>query len=68
MGKGLGDVLESALTKIGVTSERVENWLGTPCNCEERKQKLNQLGNWARRVISGRTKDADKYLNNIMEE
>ena len=48
----LGDVIESALTKIGVTSERVELWLGRKCNCKERRNKLNDLSRWARSVIN----------------
>lgn len=46
-GNGLGDNVEFALTAIGITKERVSNWLGAPCNCEGRKQKLNKLGKWA---------------------
>ena len=50
---GLGDNIKKALSAVGITEERVSNWLGTPCNCAERVEKLNQLGNWASRVLSG---------------
>lgn len=50
---GLGDNIKKALTAVGITEERVSNWLGAPCNCAERVEKLNQLGNWASRVLSG---------------
>lgn len=63
----LGDLIESALTKVGITKERVERWLGRPCNCTQRKQKLNALSVWASRVFSGRTEEAEKYLDVIME-
>lgn len=48
---GLGDAVESALTRIGISRERVEAWLGRPCGCAERKEKLNRLGRWAARVL-----------------
>lgn len=50
---GLGDNIKKALTAVGITEERVSNWLGAPCNCAERVEKLNQLGNWASKVLSG---------------
>ncbi len=43
----LGDAVESALSAVGVTKERVEKWLGGPCGCEERKAMLNRLWTWA---------------------
>lgn len=63
----LGDQVEAALTKVGITKERVSRWLGADCNCEERKQKLNNLHAWAKRVISGKTDKAEEYLDKIME-
>lgn len=43
----LGDAVERALAAVGITQTRVQKWLGV-CGCEERKQKLNRLGRWAR--------------------
>jgi hypothetical protein len=65
---GLGDAVESALTKIGVTKERVERWLGRPCGCAERKAKLNALGAFARRVLSGKIEKSQEYLESLTEE
>lgn len=42
----LGDTLEAALAAVGVTKDRVAAWLGRPCGCKERQEKLNQLGDW----------------------
>lgn len=62
----LGNLVETALSKIGVTKEAVEAWVGAPCGCEERKQKLNQVSYWAKRVISGRIEKAREYLSRII--
>jgi hypothetical protein len=51
--KGLGTVIKYALTAVGITEERVSRWLGAPCNCSEREEKLNQLGRWAADVARG---------------
>ncbi len=64
--KGLGDTVESALTSVGITSEKVEKWLGRPCNCHGRKQKLNQIGNWAKRILKGNTDEAENELDIII--
>ena len=63
----LGDVVEKALAKVGIRSERVERWLGRPCGCRERKEKLNALSSWAQRVVRGTAAKAMDYLNRIME-
>jgi hypothetical protein len=47
---GLGDLIESALSSVGVTEERVKAWVGD-CGCSERKQRLNTLSDWALRVL-----------------
>jgi len=49
--KELGDVVEAALTKVGITEERVSQWLGRKCNCKSRREKLNKLSKWARNVL-----------------
>lgn len=43
----LGDAVKKALEGVGVTTERVSRWLGRPCDCEERRLKLNALSEWA---------------------
>lgn len=45
---GLGDLIEGALSKVGITHDRVDAWLGRPCGCPERKARLNALFSWAR--------------------
>lgn len=62
----LGNTISEALRLIGVTQDRVELYLGVPCNCPERIQRLNQLGAWAWRVVNGRTVDALKYLETLI--
>lgn len=64
----LGDRVERALSLAGLTQERVEAWLGRPCGCDERREKLNQIDAWARRVVSGRIARAREYLSGIMGE
>lgn len=65
-GGGLGDLVEKALTKVGITKERVEQWIGGPCGCEERKRKLNNLTAWAKRAL-GMESDAEEELRNLLE-
>lgn len=62
----LGDEIERALTTVGITQDRVERWLGMSCGCEQRKARLNQLGNWAARIVSGKLHKAVEYLNHII--
>lgn len=64
--EGLGDVIHNALAILGITTERVEKWLGSPCKCEERQAKLNTLGRWATRVIANKTERAEEFLNKIL--
>lgn len=67
-GKLLGDRVEEALQKIGVTSDKVSRWLGKPCGCEERKARLNQLHTWASRVVHGKIEQAEEYLSHILDQ
>lgn len=62
----MGDRLEAALTAVGLTQEQISQWLGTPCNCDERKEKLNALDSWARRVLRGKIVQAKSFLYRIM--
>ena len=64
----LGDLVEKALATVGLTSERVTTWLGKPCNCRERRDKLNALDHWAQRVLRGAVDNAQTYLNQLLEE
>lgn len=64
----LGDSIGSALKVVGVTDERVTSWLGRPCGCPERRARLNALGAWAHRVLTGNTDKANEYLEDILED
>jgi hypothetical protein len=45
--RGLGDVVESTLTKLGITQERYKSFFGLKeCNCKKRKQWLNGVLSW----------------------
>jgi len=45
--RGLGDVVESTLTKFGITQERYKQWFGLEeCNCTQRKEWLNNFFSW----------------------
>lgn len=64
----LGDAIGKALGAVGITDERVSRWLGRPCGCRERRERLNALGQWAARVLSGKTDDAAEQLGKILAE
>jgi len=66
--QGLGDKVEAALKLVGITEERVSRWLGKLCNCPERREKLNQLGNWAARVVRGKLGKAKEFLEYLTDE
>ena len=45
---GLGDIVESTLTKLGITQERYKTFFGLEeCGCTERKKWLNGILSWA---------------------
>lgn len=64
--KELGDEVEALLKRIGVDKEMVENWLGRPCGCDERKQKLNEFSRWVKRGVKGSLEKTKRYLLNII--
>lgn len=64
----LGDRVAQALELVGLTGERVSSWLGAPCNCEGRRQKLNALDGWVRRVLSGKVEKAAEYLGRMLDD
>ncbi len=63
----LGDVIHSALSQLGITGDRVTRWVGKPCGCEERREKLNSLSRWAKRVVAGKVGHAVAYLEDIID-
>lgn len=64
----LGDRIAAALGRVGLTEERVERWVGRPCGCPERAERLNQLDAWARRVLAGRVGAAKEWLAVLVGE
>jgi hypothetical protein len=42
----LGTKIEKALTSVGITEARVTKFLGRPCGCKARRDKLNALHQW----------------------
>ena len=41
---GLGDLVKSGLSAVGITEERVSRIIGRPCGCGKRAEALNRLG------------------------
>jgi hypothetical protein len=62
---GLGDAVSKALSLVGITEERVSSWLGEKCHCAERRARLNALGAWAARVVSGKAERARELLEQL---
>ena len=48
--EGLGDLVESVLSKFGITQERYKKWRGLKeCNCTKRKKWLNGVLSWKKK-------------------
>lgn len=41
---GLGDIVASGLSAVGITKERVSKLIGKPCGCKKRQDALNEFG------------------------
>lgn len=65
-----GDIVSSALAAVGITEERVTAWVGAPCGCKERKEKLNRLGFWAQAMLGGTIDEgeAEKHIEDMLSE
>ena len=65
----LGDAIGEALSRVGITDDRVARWLGRECGgCRSRRDKLNALGSWASRVARGGWDRARAALDLLIEE
>lgn len=64
----LGEFVERALSTLGVTKDRVEQWVGKPCGCRERKQKLDALDKWARQSLAKGGEQAVEYLRRLIKD
>ena len=62
----LGDAVESALSAVGITKDRVSDWVGGECGCEERQRRLNSLGRWASAVLRGAVRDARGTISDLL--
>jgi hypothetical protein len=60
-------MLESALKAVGITSERMERWIGKPCGCKERKERMNLLGTCLKLVALRRTDEAKKCFEDLLK-
>ena len=48
--RGLGDVVESVLTKFGITEQRYKEWFSLEeWNCTRRKEWLNNFFSWQKK-------------------
>lgn len=62
----LGDQVSSALAIIGITEDRVTKWIGQPCGCPERREKLNKLSEWAQSALESSADAAKASLQKLM--
>lgn len=47
---GLGDLVENALLKFGITEEKFKSWFNLKeCGCSKRKKYLNKLLSWKKK-------------------
>ena len=53
----LGDQIETGLSAIGVTKDRVSAWIGAPCGCAARQEKMNKLSASIQRFFTGAKKE-----------
>lgn len=66
--KGLGDIVEEALTKIGITSDKITELIGRDCGCKRRREKMNRLGRWLAKVTSGRFSEAREEFQGLLDD
>lgn len=62
----LGDRVHAALSLIGVNKVLIEGWLGRPCGCDERRDKMNALGLWAAAALRGGRIKAAEHLRQLL--
>lgn len=62
----LSERITEALGIIGITDARVSKLLGRACKCPERRETLDRLEAWAKRVVGGKIEKAREYLENIL--
>ncbi len=62
----LDDQVSQALARIGVTEERVTAWIGAPCGCAMRREKLNKLSKWAQSAVKSEAEKAAAKLAKLL--
>jgi hypothetical protein len=62
----LGDRIERALKKVGITKELMVRWMGGCGGCDRRQELLNDIDRWARKVLEGKTRGARKRLRKLL--
>lgn len=62
----LGNRVAEALSKLGINETIVQQWLGRPCGCKERQEKLNQLEVWAGRVAKDGVSKATRVIKELI--
>jgi hypothetical protein len=62
----LGDRIESLLLTVGISSARIESWLGVDCGCAERRDMLNALDTTLRRVTRDGVEKTRHYLMKLI--
>lgn len=63
----LGDLVEGALSSVGITKERVAEWLGA-CGCVERRDKLNDLSDWAYATMGLTVPEQEQSLEELLSK
>ena len=64
--QGLGDVVESITQATGI-DKVVHAVLGDDCGCDERKEKLNKLFPFGKRIQNCLTNEQREYLNEFFK-
>lgn len=62
----LGDVISNALGYVGITEESVTAFIGAPCGCAERREKLNRVHELAEKTVSGAVSSAKEAWKNLL--
>ena len=63
----MGDMIEKALSSVGITEERVKKYVW--CRCKQRKQRFNEVHQWAEGVVKGlwgSVVEAKKHIEDVL--
>jgi len=62
----LGSRLEAALSTVGITKNRVSEWIGRDCHCADTRDKLNQLHLWAMNSVKSSAEAAKAAIEAML--